>query len=185
MEIIATTCWTTLTTYLTPLGTALRGGNPDRIPVRRQPFLPLPLPHDHGLLLAQTGDLVLEADHLLLERRDLRVALAQEGLRLLVGYRHDGRRTVAGGRLVPRPSTVEVRSEAADAGVLEHIHGVRRWFISGCEERKLSREQAMQTRGVVSQQLEWLIIIGAMSTMIATAQFFVVSFLLWGCKQAK
>ncbi len=113
-------------TYLTPLGTALRGGNPDRIPVRRQALLPLPLPHDHGLLLAQTRDLVLETDHLLLERRDLRVALAEEGLRLLVGYRHDGRRrgTVAGGggRLVSCPATVEVRSEAADAGVMEHVH---------------------------------------------------------------
>ena len=107
----------TTTPYLTPLGTALRGGNPNGIPIRRESLLPLPLSHDHGLLLAKSRDLILESDHLLLERRDLGIALAQERLRLLVGYRHDG--PVA--RLA-RPAPVEGRSEAADAGVLKHVH---------------------------------------------------------------
>ena len=120
-------------THLAPLGAALARAHPHRVPVRRQSLLPLPLTsHRHGLLLAQTADLVLQSQHLLLEGGDLGVPLPQEGLGLLVGDGHDLGGPVAG---FAGPAPVPV-----GGGVAEHVHiAVGGLSLANCRWGKMTK----------------------------------------------
>lgn len=116
------------TTYLPPLGTALRRGNSHRISIRRQSLLSRALSHHQsgggvaiGNGVTQSTNFIFQREHLFFQCRNLGIALAQKRLGLLVRNGHDGSTTTAVA-VFAGSAFVKVGAQAANAGILKYIH---------------------------------------------------------------